>query len=88
MTLRLTELASSDLHAIYDFIALDNMDAAIETIQGLFQAMEQLTRYPRLGRTSNFGTRKLIHSPFVIVYRVVGNVINVESVLHGNRRYE
>ncbi len=88
MTLRLTELTATDLENIQDYIALENPEAALTTIEDLFAVMQRLTEYPKLGRAAEFGTRKVIHSPFVIVYRIVEEVISIEAVLHGRRRYD
>jgi toxin ParE1/3/4 len=81
---RWTEAAAAHVEDIYDFIARDNPDAVSAIVEKLIAAVERLTAYPNLGRAAEHGARKLIHPPFVIVYRVVEDVINVESVFHGS----
>lgn len=89
MTLRWSETAVQDLLSIYEYIVQDKPAAAVATIDKIIQAAEQLERSPRLGRSGRYkGTRELVHPPFVIVYRVVENVIDVQAVFHGARRYE
>jgi toxin ParE1/3/4 len=85
--LRWSELAAAHIENIHDFVARDKPAAALATIDVLIQAVERLTEHPKLGRKADHGTRKLIHPPFVIVYRILEDVISIEAVFHGNRRY-
>jgi toxin ParE1/3/4 len=87
MRLRWSELAAAHVENIHDFIARDKPAAALETVEVLIQAAERLTEYPKLGREAEHGTRKLIHPPFVIVYRILEDIISIEAVFHGSRRY-
>lgn len=89
MTLRWSETALQDLISIYDYIALDKPAAAAATVEKIIQAAEQLERAPWLGHAGRYkATRELVHPPFVIVYRVVEDVIDIQAVFHGSRRYE
>jgi len=81
---RWTEVAAAHVEEIYDFICRDNPDAASATVEKLIVAVERLALYPNLGRVAEHGARKLIHPPFLIVYRIVEDVINIESVFHGS----
>lgn len=42
-----TEPALSDLDAIADYIALDNLEAARDLVQRVFRHVEQLAEHPR-----------------------------------------
>jgi toxin ParE1/3/4 len=87
--LRWSETAGQDLEAIYDYIAQDNPDAAAVTIEKIIEAAEQLTIHSQIGRLGRHkGTRELVRPPFVIVYRIKNDVISIETVLHGSRKYE
>jgi toxin ParE1/3/4 len=86
MTLRISELAAIDLEDIYDYIARDNPEAALETLTDLYQLLERLVGFPRLGHPGKLGTRELVKPPFIVVYRIVGDVISLEAVFHGSRR--
>jgi plasmid stabilization system protein ParE len=87
--LRWSETAAKDLEAIYDFIALDKPGAAAITVETIFQTAGRLEQYPNLGHIGRRkGSRELVHPPFVIVYRAKDDVIDIQAILHGNRRYE
>lgn len=87
MTLRWSEQAADDLIAIHDFIAEDNPNAAAATIERLFQSVERLPVYPRLGRAGfEEGTRELVIASWILVYRVIGDVVNIEAVIHASRK--
>jgi toxin ParE1/3/4 len=88
MIVRWSETAGEDLKNIFEYIARDKPDAARATLEMLLQAGEGLMRYPSMGRSGRHnGTRELVHTPFVIVYSIVGEVINIHAVLHGSRKY-
>jgi addiction module RelE/StbE family toxin len=87
VTIRWTERAAYHLESIYDFIARDNPDAALEVIEGLYASIERLRTYPNLGRAAELDTRKLVQPPYVIMYRVVEDVVSIEAVFHGSRRF-
>ena len=87
MTLRWSEIASADLLSIYDYIAHGNPDAASRTIETIIETAEKLLEHPKLGKPgSRNGTRELIKPPFIIFYRLLEEVISVETVLHGSIR--
>lgn len=88
MKLRWSETAADDLQNIYEFIARDKPDAALATIEKLIATVDLLLMHPHLGRPAELDARKLIHPPFVIVYRIVDDVISIEAVFHGKRRYD
>jgi toxin ParE1/3/4 len=84
MMLRISEGAFRDLDALYDYLARDNPDAAAQTVEKILQAAERLEAHPQLGRAGRVGgTRELILPPYVLVYRIIEEVINLEAVLDG-----
>jgi toxin ParE1/3/4 len=84
--LRISSGALQDLNAIFDYIANDNPDAAARTIEQILESAERLLEYPNLGQAGRVkGTRELVRRPFVIVYRVLEDVISIGTVLHGCR---
>jgi addiction module RelE/StbE family toxin len=88
MTLRWSKKVAPQLKAIYGFIAEGNPAAAASTIHKIITAAEHLVHSPLLGKTGRLrGTRELISPPFIIVYRKVEDVINIEAVFHGNQRF-
>ena len=89
MNIRLAPRALRRLQQIYAYIERDNPDAAALTIERLLEAAKKLQEHPKLGRPGwREGTRELIYAPFIIVYRIKGDVIEIATVLHGNRKHE
>lgn len=89
MRLRWSETAAKDLEAIYDYIALDKPDAAAITVEAIIQTAGRLEQFPNLGhRGRRKRSQELVHSQFIIVYRVVDEIIDIQAILYGNRRYE
>jgi plasmid stabilization system protein ParE len=81
--------ASEHLIEIFQYIAQDKPDAAAEITRKLIDLMDQLAEHPRLGRPGRVkGTRELLHPPFVIMYAVEQETIDIRAVLHGRRRYD
>jgi toxin ParE1/3/4 len=79
-----TAVRNLDQHA--DYIAKDDPIAARNAVQRIRTAVDQLADYPNMGRTGRVPlTRELIvgGTPWIIVYRVRADVIEVIRVLHG-----
>lgn len=90
MELKWTPSALDDLDAAAEFIAQDNPRAATATAGQVLQSVEYLARYPNLGRVGRVrGTRELVVSgtPFVCVYRVRLDIVQVLRVLHHARKW-
>lgn len=83
-------LAIATRRAQLAYIAQDNGPAAIEQGDRIELQVQDLLRYPligRLGRRS--GTRELVISrtPFIVVYRIRDSRIEILRVLHGAQRW-
>lgn len=90
MELKWTPGALGDLDAAAGFIAQDNPGAAATMGGRVLESVEYLTIYPNLGRTGRVrGTRELVVSgtPFVIVYRVRLDIVQVLRVVHHARKW-
>jgi addiction module RelE/StbE family toxin len=86
MRIRSTTGAADDLERITDHIAQDNPDAALKTVRILFSRVEELTTFPLRGRRGiEEGTRELILSPlpYIAVYRVRGEEVEILHFFHG-----
>jgi len=82
--------ALKNLEQAYDYIAEDDGDAAVGVVLKIQAATEQLAGFPMMGRTGRVeGTRELVISgmPYVVIYRVKGNGVEVLRVLHSLRKY-
>ncbi|MFZ0686965.1 MAG: type II toxin-antitoxin system RelE/ParE family toxin [Terriglobales bacterium] len=73
-----------------EYIAQDNPAAAARIVVAIENAVENLKRFPALGRPGRVsGTRELVVSgtPYIIPYRVRGDTIELLLVLHASRRW-
>jgi len=88
MTLRWSVPAAHDLEHIHRYISNDNSEAAADSvIERIIEAAERLLTFPESGRPGRVkATRELVRPPYVLVYRVLSNVISIERVLHGSQR--
>lgn len=90
MRLVFDEEALDDLQGIFAWIAKDDVGAATNLINRIFDRVErlkvpELTHMGRIGRDP--GTHELIVEPFIIVYEVREREgqVRVISVMHGAR---
>jgi addiction module RelE/StbE family toxin len=89
--IRWTEKASSNLQAIYEYIAKDSKAYAIRFIKSLISATAKLETMPRCGRIvpelESYGLREVIYQNYRIVYRIIENTNDVEilAIVHGAR---
>lgn len=49
MKLRINPLVAKDLKCIKDFIAEDNADKALETVQEIYRQFENIQQFPYIG---------------------------------------
>jgi len=81
--------AIADRKSITAYIARDNPMAAIEMGDMLIEKAAQLDQHPRLGRIGRVkGTRELVaHPNYILIYRIVGKVVEVLRVKHAARKW-
>jgi toxin ParE1/3/4 len=90
MTVRWSPEAADDFAAIVEFIWKQNPTAAERVARTIYDGVASLESFPNLGRSGRIeGTRELVFAPlpFIAVYRVKGNVVEVVRVLHGSQRW-
>ena len=78
--------ALADRDSQIDYIAQDSPKAAIEQGDRIERQIETLSAYPEMGREGRVaGTRELVvnRTPFIVVYRVWAERIEILRVLHG-----
>lgn len=64
--------------------------AALDQVSKILQASKGLRDFPNLGRPwRRGGTRELVvpGGPFIVAYKVRGEVIEILRVFHGSRRW-
>jgi toxin ParE1/3/4 len=78
------------LDNLAEYIARDNQAAAEKTVAAIRLAVENLDRFPSLGRPGRIsGTRELVvlGTPYIVPYRVRGDVVQLIRVFHAARKW-
>jgi toxin ParE1/3/4 len=90
MEVRWLDVALADVAEIYRYIAADDPSAAARVVQRIQAAVRLLAQMPHRGRPGRWpGTRELIilPTPYIVPYRVQGDLVEILRVLHGARRW-
>ena len=80
----------ADLEKIVDYIARDNPKAALAVWDEIETQVDRLVVYPNSGRPGRVEeTRELIvnRTPFIVGYRIAGDVVLILRVLHGAQQW-
>jgi len=86
MRLRWTIPAAEDLYNIVQHIQKDNPAAAAQVANTLYDGCGTLTKFPRRGRKARIeGTRELVFPdlPYIVVYKVYDEILEVLRIYHG-----
>jgi addiction module RelE/StbE family toxin len=82
--IRWTTEASDQLVAAVKHIQQDNPTAAQNVAQAVIERIEQLMKFPGMGRPGEWnGTRELISAPYVVVYRYTDEIVEILHIWHG-----
>jgi toxin ParE1/3/4 len=82
--IRWTRDAADQLEAIVKRIREDNADAARTVAQTVLDRIAILETFPSIGRPGEVeDTRELIAGPYVIVYRLTSDVVEILHIWHG-----
>jgi len=86
--IRWTAEAESWLREIFDYIAVDNPAAAIDTVEGIYERAQVLLSHPEIGARYNIITNKnvrvLLYGHYRIAYLIKPNGdIDILGVFHG-----
>lgn len=82
--------AFSDRDVIFDYIEADNPAAAARVDSVIEAQAEPLTEFSEMGRKGRMDdTRELVVTglPYVIVYRIEGEVVRILRVLHSAQQW-
>jgi toxin ParE1/3/4 len=90
MTVRWSPEAAADIAAIVKYIRKQNPEAAERVARAIFDGVASLASFPRQGRVGRAkGTRELVFAPlpFIAVYRVKAEAVEIARALHGSQRW-
>jgi addiction module RelE/StbE family toxin len=82
--------ALRNLEQARNYVFQDNPTAAQELIIKIQNAANQLQNYPFMGKNGRVeGTRELIisNSPYILIYRIKEETVEVLRILHTSKRY-
>jgi plasmid stabilization system protein ParE len=81
--------AFADLEEIWEFIAMDSLDAADRVLEEIFEAIQSPVPFPQIGHIrADFTARPLRFHPmrdFLIAYASDEQPLVVLAILHGRR---
>lgn len=86
MRIRWTLAAADDLDQIWEYLRVHHPEFTTSTVRRIYQDIRLLTSAPRLGRVGREeNTRELVISglPYIAVYRVKDEAIEVLHIFHG-----
>jgi toxin ParE1/3/4 len=82
--IRWTTEAAGELESAIKYIQQDKPDAAQRLAHRLIDRIEQLAIFPGTGRLGEVkGTRELVVSPLVVVYRYTDEIVEILHIWHG-----
>jgi toxin ParE1/3/4 len=90
MQIRWSAAATQDLFQIIEYIRRENPPAAQRVANAIYGNIGSLGSFPHRGRIGRLeGTRELpVPSlPFLVVYRVTRDVVEIAGVIHGAQRW-
>jgi len=85
MNVRFTQEARDDLSAILEYISRNNPNAARQVVAAIERATDRLSQFPQSGRLGAVETtRELVipRLPFIAVYRVANEAVEIIAVFH------
>jgi toxin ParE1/3/4 len=87
--IRWTTPAIAQLTKIVNRIRQENPDAARKVARGIVSSIERLKAFPSIGRPGEReGTRELVSSAYVIVYRLREDVAEILYIWHGAQDWQ
>lgn len=92
MIVHVTDEAEADLEHIGDVIAEDNPSRSVTFVRELVLRCDRLADMPRrfglLAGHEESGIRKLVHSGYLVFYRIDDTRVTVVRILNGAMDYE
>ena len=88
MKLRINPLVVKDLKSIKDFIAEDNVNKALETVQKIYRQFENIQQFPYIGaelsKRVSFKTdyKYIVWEDYVVLYKVGKEAVEIYRVVN------
>lgn len=88
MKLRINPVVAQDLKTIKDYIAEDNADKALETVQDIYNQFENIQQFPYIGvdlsKRVSFKTdyKYVVWNDYVMLYKVGREVVEIYRVVN------
>lgn len=88
MKLRINPLVAEDLKKIKSFIAEDNADKALETVQEIYRQFENIRQFPYMGadlsRRVSFKTdyKYAVWNDYVVLYKAGKEAVEIYRVVN------
>ncbi|CAH6803457.1 Type II toxin-antitoxin system RelE/ParE family toxin [Vibrio chagasii] len=84
-----SEPALSDLNEIAEYIALENLVAAKQLVQNVFDQVERLSDFPESGRLppelEHLNYREVVVNPCRVFYKLEGDKVYILFVMRSER---
>lgn len=88
MELRINPLVAKDLKSIKDFIAEDNVNKALETVQEIYRQFKNIQQFPYIGadlsKRVSFKTdyKYVVWEDYVVLYKVSKDAVEIYRVVN------
>lgn len=91
MEIRWSPAAADDFERICERIERDNPEAAQRVARTIYDGCSRLKDFPNLGRASRrmAGRREMTFAPlpYIVVYQVKGETIEISRIFHGAQNW-
>jgi toxin ParE1/3/4 len=85
--------AYADLDEIFDYIMVDNPQAATEILDSIMKSLRRLENFPHSGAPlldrsmQKFNFKIVVIDPYVVFYRFIDDKVIIYRILHCARNY-
>jgi toxin ParE1/3/4 len=90
MKVRWSPESAADFAGTIEYIRRENSSAAHRIAHTIYDSISLLESFPRRGRAGRLeGTHELVLAPlpFIVVYRIKQDVVEIARILHGSQRW-
>lgn len=88
MKLRINPIVVKDIETIKNFIAEDNADKALETVQEIYKQFENIQQFPYIGadlsKRVSFKTdyKYVVWNDYIVLYKIAKEVVEIYRVVN------